>query len=128
MGSAVTDQPEQIKQTDQPGQPGQFGQTQDGEADLLETRLRLRRRERELAAIRRVTAVMHRRTSLDELERMALEVAIETVDAVGGTIYIHDPKKSVLIFRYVFGATPEITKMLQGREMADTQGVAGEVF
>lgn len=89
---------------------------------------RLRRRERELRAIRRLTAELHARTNLDELERLAVEVAIETVDASGGTIYVHDPKRELLIFKYVIGATPEITKLLEGREMPDTQGIAGEVF
>lgn len=89
---------------------------------------RLRRRERELAAIRRITRALHARTSLDEMEREALNVAIETVDATGGTIYLHNPKKSVLVFRYVVGATPEITAKLQGMEMADTNGIAGQVF
>ena len=91
-------------------------------------RERLRRRERELAAIRDITAAMHRRTNLDELERQALDVAIRTVDAAGGTIYIHDPKTSELVFRYVVGATPEITGRLRGMRMPDTQGISGEVF
>jgi signal transduction histidine kinase len=93
----------------------------------LETRLR--RRERELSAIRRITnATLNARANLDELERLTLDIAIETVDATGGTIYVHDPKKEVLIFRYVVGASPEITRKLQGMEMPDTQGVAGEIF
>jgi len=89
---------------------------------------RLRRRERELAAIYRITTALHARTNLDEMERQALLVAIETVDASGGTIYVHDPNKKVLIFKYVVGATPEITAKLQGMEIPDTTGVAGEVF
>ncbi len=95
---------------------------------LTELERRLNRRERELRAIRSITRAMHARTNLDELERQALDVAIETVDATGGTIYLHDPRKSVLVFRYVVGATPEITRKLQGMEMPDTQGIAGEVF
>jgi signal transduction histidine kinase len=108
-----------------PGSTQIMSEVPDGQASAEE---RLRRRERELRAIRRITAAMHARTSLDELERQALDVSIETVDASGGTIYLHDPKKEVLVFRYVVGATPEITKKLQGMEMPDTQGIAGEVF
>lgn len=89
---------------------------------------RLHRRERELRAIRRISAALHARTNLDELEREALDVAIETLEASGGTIYLHDPNKKVLIFRYVVGATPEITKKLTGLEMPDDRGISGEVF
>src|SRR5205085_12670848 len=87
------------------------------EAPLNEMALlreRLHRRERELQAIRRITTALHARTNLDELERQTLNVAIEVVDAQGGTIYLHDPREEVLIFRYVVGATPEITRRLQG--------------
>jgi signal transduction histidine kinase len=89
---------------------------------------RLRRRERELRAIRHITAALHAKTNLDELERQTLNVAIEVVEGEGGTIYLHDPKEQVLIFRYVVGATPEITKQLQGMKMPDTKGIAGAVF
>jgi signal transduction histidine kinase len=98
----------------------------DGDVQALAERLR--RRERELGAIRRITRALHARTNLDELERVALNEAIRTVDASGGTIYLHDPKKQVLIFRYVVGATPEITAQLLGREMPDTTGLAGQAF
>src|SRR4051812_26866712 len=94
--------------------------------DSLEERLR--RRERELAAIRRISAALHARTNLDDLIRQALNVAIETVDATSGTIYLHNPQKKVLVFRYVVGATPEITRRLQGMEMPDERGIVGEVF
>ncbi len=96
---------------------------------IAELEARLRRRERELSAIRRITnATLNARANLDELERLTLDIAIETVDATGGTIYVHDPKKEVLIFRYVVGASPEITRKLQGMEMSDKTGIAGEVF
>ena len=75
---------------------------------IADLEARLRRRERELSAIRRITnATLNARANLDELERLTLDIAIETVDATGGTIYVHDPKKEVLIFRYVVGASPE---------------------
>ena len=96
---------------------------------IADLEARLRRRERELSAIRRITnATLNARANLDALERLTLDIAIETVDATGGTIYVHDPKKEVLIFRYVVGASPEITRKLQGMEMSDKQGIAGEVF
>src|SRR5690242_11882167 len=89
---------------------------------------RLRRRERELNAIRRITAALHAKTNLDELERQTLNVAIEVVNGEGGTIYLHDPNEQVLIFRYVVAATPEITRQLQGMKMPDSKGIAGAVF
>jgi signal transduction histidine kinase len=98
------------------------------DGDLESLVVRLRRRERELGAIRRISRALHARTNLDELEREALNVAIETLEAEGGTIYLHNPKKQVLVFRYVVGATPEITARLQGMEMPDTTGIAGQVF
>jgi signal transduction histidine kinase len=96
------------------------------DCDSLE--LRLRRRERELNAIRRITVALHATTNLEQLVRQALDTAIDTVDAMGGTIYLHDQEKKVLIFKYVVGATPEITRKLQGMEMPDDKGIAGEVF
>lgn len=89
---------------------------------------RLRRRERELQAVRGITAALHACTNLEQLVRQALDTAIETVDADGGTIYLHDPKKRTLIFKYVVGATPEITEKLTGMEMPDDRGIAGRVF
>ncbi len=93
---------------------------------LLEARLR--RRDRELQAIHRMMAALSGRTKLGEVEREALNVAIEVVNATGGTIYVHDPDKKVLVFRYVVGASPEITKKLLNMEMPDNKGIAGDVF
>lgn len=94
--------------------------------DSLERRLR--RRERELNAIGRITRALHATTKVDDLVRQALDTAIETVDAQGGTIYLHNPEKKVLVFKYVVGATPEITKQLTNMEMPDDRGISGEVF
>lgn len=89
---------------------------------------RLRRRERELAAIRRITSALHATTNLEQLVRQALDTAIDTVDATGGTIYLHNAEKRVLVFKYVVGATPEITAKLTNMEMPDDRGISGEVF
>jgi signal transduction histidine kinase len=96
--------------------------------DLASLEERLLRRERELDAIRRMTAAVCHRTDLDEIEREALHVGVETLHGSGGTIYLHNPERKTLVFRYVLGATPEITKKLLGMEMPDDQGMAGEVF
>jgi signal transduction histidine kinase len=97
-------------------------------ADALGMATRLRRRERELRAIRQLSRALHARTNLDDLEREALAVTIATLEAEGGTIYLHHPPKQVLVFSYVVGATPEITAHLQNMEMSDKIGIAGQVF
>lgn len=94
--------------------------------DSLERRLR--RRERELNAIGRITRALHATTKMDDLVRQALDTAIETVEAQGGTIYLHNPERKVLVFKYVVGATPEITRQLTNMEMPDDKGISGEVF
>lgn len=77
----------------------------------------LHRRERELAAIRRITAALHARTKPDELVRQTLDVAVETVDAADGTIFIHEPGRNKLIFQYVVG---KMAGELTGKEMDST--------
>ena len=62
------------------------------------------------------------------MERQALLVAIELLDAAGGTIYVHDPQQKVLVFKHVISSSPEIVAKLQGMRMPDNQGVAGAVF
>ena len=96
--------------------------------EISSLRERLRRRDRELGAIRRLQAALNARIRLDELEREALHVAIELAEASGGTIYLHDAHRQTLIFKHVVGATEEITRRLQGLEMPDDRGISGEVF
>jgi signal transduction histidine kinase len=98
-----------------------------------ELKQRLQRRERELNAVARISAALYGRTNLEDvnelerLERQALESAMETVDASGGTIYIHDPERRVLTFKYVIGEKADyLTQVV--KEMPDDRGVAGEVF
>src|SRR5436309_12443415 len=88
-------------------------------------REQLQRRERELAAIRRITAALHARTKPDELVRQTLDAAVETVDAADGTIYIHEPARNKLVFQYVIGA---MAGELTGLEMDAGKGIVGQVF
>jgi signal transduction histidine kinase len=90
-----------------------------------ELRERLQRRERELAAIRRITAALHARTKPDELVRQTLNAAVETVDATSGSILLHEPKTNKLVFKYVIG---EASERLTGFEMDAGQGIVGQVF
>jgi signal transduction histidine kinase len=85
----------------------------------------LQRRERELAAIRRITAALHARTKPEELVRQTLDVAVATVDAAAGTIMLHEPKSNKLVFKYVIGETSD---RLTGFELDAGQGIAGRVF
>jgi signal transduction histidine kinase len=89
---------------------------------------RLRRREREIAAVHRITSALHARTSLDDLERQALHTAIDTVDACAGSIMLHDPKRDVLLFKYVVNPSPEVVERLLQIELQVGQGISGSVF
>src|SRR5687768_3806795 len=98
------------------------------ETSVKELEGRLARRERELEAIHRITCALYDRAGLEDLVHRALLAAIETVEASAGSILLHEPLKRELVFRYVVGATAEITRQLIGRRMPDDQGLAGAVF
>src|SRR5947209_17368537 len=89
---------------------------------------RLRRRERELRAVYRITSALHARTGLDDLERQTLNTAIETVDASVGSILLYDPQKERLVFRYVVNPDPAVTEQLMTIELAPGHGIAGAVY
>jgi signal transduction histidine kinase len=86
---------------------------------------RLQRLERQLQAVCQITAALHARTQLDELEQQTLLAAVDCVGADAGSILLHESKESRLIFKYVLG--PASAK-LTGHAMPDTQGVVGQVF
>jgi len=93
--------------------------------EYRELQERLQRRERELEAVYRITAALHARTDLDELQKQTLDAAVEIVGADAGTFFLHDPARNCLIFKYVIG---EKASELQGREMPDDRGTVGAVF
>lgn len=90
--------------------------------------LQLARKERELAAVRRITEALHARTSVEDLVRQTLDTAIEVAEASAGSILLHDSERECLVFRYVVGASREITLRLEGQEMPTDRGLAGSVF
>src|SRR5439155_6503201 len=96
--------------------------TEEPTASLQE---QLQRRERELAAIRRITAALHARTRPDELVRQTIDAAVATVDAGAGSILLHEPQSNKLVFKYVIGPDSE---RLTGWEMDAGQGIVGRVF
>lgn len=85
----------------------------------------LERRERELEAIRSITAALHARTRPDELVRQTLDAAVATVDAAAGSILLHEPKTNKLVFKYVIGAGSE---RIVGVEMEAGKGIVWQVF
>jgi signal transduction histidine kinase len=95
------------------------------EGDHKSLEERLQRRERELQAVYRITAALHARTDLDELQRQTLDAAVETVGASDGTIFLHEPREKKLVFTYVLGAAAD---RLIGTAIREDQGIAGEVL
>lgn len=94
-------------------------------ADLQE---RLRRRERELAAVHRITSALHARTNLDDLQRQTLLAACETVGADAGSIMVFEPKVEALCFKYVINPSAEVVERLMQIQLKPGQGIAGQVF
>lgn len=95
------------------------------DSDSKSIEARLQRRERELQAVYRITAALHARTHLDELQCQTLLAAVETVGASDGTIFLHDPREKKLVFKYVLGSAAPI---LIGQSIREDQGIAGQVF
>ena len=95
------------------------------ERDVAALEAELRRRERELAAIRTITGALSLRTDLDELVRQTLEVSLETVNASDGSVLLYDDERDELVFRYVVG---EKAAELTGLGIATTRGICGEVY
>ncbi len=82
----------------------------------------LQRRERELAAIRRITVALHARTKPDELVRQTVDAAVATVDAAAGSILLHEPQSNKLVFKYVIG---EASEWIKGRRSRSRPGEEG---
>ena len=92
----------------------------------------LQERNRQLEAVFRLTSALYQRakegltaTELDEQLQETLLVALEVVHADAGTLYLYNPERNTLVFRYVIG---EKAKELTGMEIPADRGVAGEVF
>lgn len=85
----------------------------------------LRQRERELEAVITVTRALQAQVRLEELMEQAVRAAMSTVEADAGSLILHDPEREKLVFRHVEGPTRD---KVMGLEIADTQGIAGEVF
>ncbi len=105
-----------------------LGRLREREHELQTAADQLRRRERELQAVYDITAALHRRTTVDELERLTLDTARLTVNADAGSILIYDAEKERLLFKYVINPEPAVVESLMKVELRPGQGIAGSVF
>ena len=85
----------------------------------------LAHRERQIEAIRAISEAIFSHTSIDDLLRETLSVAMQTIGAGAGSVQIHDPARDVLVFRYVVGPAAQ---QLQDYTIPTSQGIAGRVF
>ena len=78
-------------------------------------------------AVQRITAALYTLTDVDALQRMALQTAMDVVEADAGSLLVYDAEKNALIFRHVVGP---VADTLDGTtlELAHSPGIAGQVF
>ena len=82
---------------------------------------------RQIEAVQRISTALYSLTDLDALQRMALQTAMDVVEADAGSLLVYDLERNVLVFRYVVGP---VADTLTGTELdlARTPGIAGQVF
>jgi len=90
--------------------------------DLQET---LEHRERQIDAMSRTSNALFSHSSVDDMIRETLHLAIEVLDAEAGSLLLHNPANETLVFRQVIGPA---AATLTGFVMPVTQGIAGSVF
>jgi signal transduction histidine kinase len=74
-------------------------------------------------AVHSITRVLSSTLNLDEGLRLTLQVAMEAVNATGGTIWLHE--QEMLVCRHVVG---EKAEEMRGFAIHEDQGIAGRVF
>lgn len=82
--------------------------------------------EQLLSAVQLATRKLVSSGNFDTILYDVLAICVEAVGAQGGTIYLHDPAKKRLKFRYVLPS--EVAEKLPFGDMPDDAGVAGQVF
>jgi signal transduction histidine kinase len=85
---------------------------------------KLRQRERELEAARRMTEALFQHLSTDDLVEQALRTALDVVGAQSGSVLLADSSKQQLIFHHSIGEKP----VEPGTAIPWDQGIAGAVF
>ncbi len=93
--------------------------TANGSTDSLEAR------NRQIAAVHKISRLLFSTLDLDQRLRDILTVSMQAVDAAAGTIFLHRPGDDKLVFQYVVG---EKAAELTGRAIGANEGVAGSVF
>jgi len=92
----------------------------------------LEERNRQLNAVFRIASALYNIAKagmtparLDELMQEVLKISLDVVNADAGTLYLYNPERDTLVFRYVIG---EKAEELTGLEIPADKGIAGEVF
>lgn len=82
---------------------------------------------RQLEATQRISAALYSETDTESLQRLALEIAIEVVDANAGSLLLYDRKQNSLVFTHVIGPVAE---SLEGTsiDLSLGLGIGGQVF
>lgn len=93
--------------------------------DNLEQQLELAKRQME--ATQRVSGALFSVTDIDALQRLALEAAMDAVQADAGSLLVYDAQADALVFAQ---ATGPVAEALIGTKIELTQGlgIAGAVF
>ena len=95
----------------------------DDEVQIL--RARLRHRERQIKAIRAISATLFSHDSIDAMLHQTLEIAMDTLDAGAGSVQIYEASSDALIFRCTLGPAAQ---QLKDMALPASQGISGRVF
>jgi signal transduction histidine kinase len=87
--------------------------------------LKLRQRERELEAARRICQDLFQHRNVDALVEQALHTALDVIGTEAGSVLLADQESKQLVFRYVIGGKAEV---LHGTFIPWDKGLAGAVF
>lgn len=91
----------------------------------IEPRDLLQARNRQIAAVHKISRLLSSTLDLDERLRDILTVSMQAVDAAAGTVFLYRAQDEMLVFQYVVG---DKASELTGKAMRATDGIAGEVF
>ena len=81
-------------------------------------------RERELAAVQRISAALSQRMELQGLIEQALRTTLDVLNAENGSLLLADPERERLVFCHSIGDKP----VPLGTVIPWTRGIAGAVF
>lgn len=91
--------------------------------EILQAEVALRNRQ--LAAIHKISAALLTKTDMDALLEATLKESMEVVQAEAGSILLYDADREKLVFRHVIGPAKDI---LLGQERDPERGICGCVF